>query len=471
MVSEATVEELRRIAAPADLASFIEHVFRDEHGDPIRIQPFQMPIISVLEDDTIDRVLIIAPPGSGKTTVVAVAYPLWRIGRNPSETVLLVCNTDMQAQARSAAAQEVITGNERYSGVFPNVKPGRKWGTSEWHVERPNPEYPHATLFAAGTESPKTQGFRGSLILIDDPMSQKEARSEQVAGNMVRWYRQTVYPRLLPGGKMVAILTRWSDMDCGQAFIDDGWRVIHIPALTDDGSYWESRFPAETLRQIRARDPGEFACVYQGDPSQLGSAKIDRSWLKYIEPDKVPTLERRAAFCDLAISTKTQADNTAIGLGGVTKDGDFYLLDVECGKWHWPDAKQIIAQFVRRHGVRVLGFQASVFEQMAVDELRALPEMSGVAFHETSTRDDKVMRFEPVVDRAFHGKLYLANGDWVDRYVREVCSFPIGQHDDQVDMTSGLVEIIGNAVVAAGATAQQSRKGAWGRSAPAAWRR
>jgi len=429
--------------APSCFASFLEYVFRDECGANLRIQPFQLPIIAALEDPAEEKVAICAPPGGGKT-ILMLAYAAWRLGRDPSERILLLCNTDTQAEDRSRACQQIVANNDRYKEVFPGVKPASPWTQREWFIARPGGgESPFASMFSAGCGNPKVQGFRPTLILCDDIQSQYEARSQPVADSQASWIRQTLYPRLIPGGKIVPIFTRWSGMDAGSVFLADGFRPIHIPALNErDESYWPARFPAEELIRIRDRDPGEFACVYQGDPTQLGSAKIDRAWLRYIRAEDLPEITRRAAFVDLALKTKAQNCQTAMVYGGLDADSNLYVLDAKAGKWIWPDAKKEILAFVRKHEVRSLGMQQTTVEEVPVEELRSMPELSGVSFPRTSTRDDKIARFEPVVDRAYNRRLFVVEGPWNAEWVNEICGFPNARYNDQADAMSGLVEVL-----------------------------
>ena len=50
---------------------------------------------------------------------------------------------------------------------------------------------------------------------------------------------------------------------------------------------------------------------------------------------------------------------------------------------------------------------------------------------------DKETRFRPFAAQAEAGNVYMVAGEWNAAYLDEICSFPFGKHDDQVDGTGG----------------------------------
>jgi predicted phage terminase large subunit-like protein len=44
--------------------------------------------------------------------------------------------------------------------------------------------------------------------------------------------------------------------------------------------------------------------------------------------------------------------------------------------------------------------------------------------------------------RAEAGKVVLVRGPWIDDFLDQVCSFPNGRHDDQVDAVSLAVQMV-----------------------------
>ena len=56
---------------------------------------------------------------------------------------------------------------------------------------------------------------------------------------------------------------------------------------------------------------------------------------------------------------------------------------------------------------------------------------------------DKFTRALAWANRAEAGKVVLVRGAWNEEFLEEVCQFPNGRHDDQVDAVSLAVQMIG----------------------------
>lgn len=161
--------------------------------------------VELLADPTIERLLIIAPPGHAKSTWCTCAYPAWVIGRNPAVNILLVSATAAQARLFSATIRATLESSV-YAEVFPNMRldRARGWSQSAWFVARAVAANKDATLAAYGVNGPII-GRRADLILVDDPCTQANTATRDARGKMWRWFRQTLLTRLRPGGR-VAIL-------------------------------------------------------------------------------------------------------------------------------------------------------------------------------------------------------------------------------------------------------------------------
>ena len=151
-------------------------------------------------------------------------------------------------------------------------------------------------------------------------------------------------------------------------------------------------------------------------------------------------LVRTAAYVDLAVSVKSTADYTCLAYLGITSAMDVVVLNIVRGRWAWPDARRVIASEVLRLGIRDLGIESVAFQLAAVQELQRMPELAHVAIRAVSVDKDKVSRALPLSARAEAGQLYLVKAGWNEDLIEELCSFPNGSHDDQVDALSGAFE-------------------------------
>src|SRR5216117_1007959 len=88
--------------------------------------------------DSRRKLLIIAPPGAGKTSLM-VGFAAFMIGRRPNNHHGLISYSDRVAWGRSQAVRNLIERSIAYRATFPTVTPSRSnWGISEFQVERDN---------------------------------------------------------------------------------------------------------------------------------------------------------------------------------------------------------------------------------------------------------------------------------------------------------------------------------------------
>ncbi len=78
----------------------------------------------------------------------------------------------------------------------------------------------------------------------------------------------------------------------------------------------------------------------------------------------------------------------------------------------------------------------------AVQELRRERSVAAVTLRGIHVDRDKQSRALPWAARAEAGKVALVRGPWIPQFLDEVSSFPLGQHDDQVDTVSGGMQLI-----------------------------
>jgi predicted phage terminase large subunit-like protein len=124
------------------------------------------------------------------------------------------------------------------------------------------------------------------------------------------------------------------------------------------------------------------------------------------------------------------------------EDGTIYIRNMIRGRWEWPDAKKIMIQTMLAGNGTRHGIEEAMHGLAAVQELRRDPSLAATTIRGIHVDKDKVSRALPWAARAEAGKVKLVKGDWVNGFLNEVCAFPNGTNDDQVDTVSGGVQMI-----------------------------
>lgn len=152
----------------------VECVITDETGRSIRLEKVHTEWHDFIEerlDNDYIRIGILAPWGTGKTVNIALGFVLHLIQVNPNLRIKIVCNSDMNAEARVTTIQRYITQSEEYHFATDNkVKTDRleKCTAHEFFLARDSMSI-DPSVQAKGINTGGTSG-RADVLLYDDPL-------------------------------------------------------------------------------------------------------------------------------------------------------------------------------------------------------------------------------------------------------------------------------------------------------------
>ena len=181
-------------------------------------------------------------------------------------------------------------------------------------------------------------GRGADLLLIDDPHSEQDV----INGNFIvfekayEWYTFGARTRLMPGGRVAVIQTRWHMDDLtGRVIRDmtqnkraDQFEVIEFPAILDlqdektgkevQKPLWPEFFDLEALLRTKASMPVfQWNAQYQQQPTAEEASIIKREWWQMWGNDRPPACEYMIMSLDAAAETHNRADYTALTTWGV----------------------------------------------------------------------------------------------------------------------------------------------------------
>ena len=255
------------------------------------------------------------------------------------------------------------------------------------------------------------------------------------------WYTSTAYTRLMPGGRIVIIQTRWHEDDLSgwlqEEHGHEGWVVLNLPAINDNGeALWPEQYPLESLDRIkRALPPRDWSALYQQRPTPETGDYFKRDWI--VPVNTTPPLETMSVYggSDYAV-TASGGDYTVHAVVGVAHDGRMYLLDLwraQAASDVWVDAFCALVRkwkpigWAEETGQIKSGVGPFLIKRMIETE-------SYVAREQFPTRGDKAVRAQSIRGRmAMQGLHVPADAPWLSDFISELMSFPVAVHDDQVD--------------------------------------
>lgn len=237
---------------------------------------------------------------------------------------------------------------------------------------------------------------------------------------------------------LVSHNTRWHEDDLAGRLLNgpEQWEVVNLPALAEDGdelgrepgeALWPERYDEHALERIRSTiGEREFIALYQQRPAPLDGALFRRDWIKR---GKAPRAGVHVAMgVDLALSTKTSADYTAIVVMSRDEFGKLYVLDAVRERVDFPGALRLIRQMAEKWNPRQIAIEQVAYQAVVVQELlrqTTLP-IKGVA-----PDKDKVTRAQPLALRYEQG--LVSHEQLPSWFEDELLAFPQGEHDDSVD--------------------------------------
>lgn len=385
--------------------------------------------LEAVERGDIDRLMIAMPPRHGKSQLASRLFPAWCMGRNPRRQIIAASyNSDLAADFGRDVRN--IVGSPEFNEIFPNVS----LASDSKAANRMNTNHGGAYI-AAGVGTAVT-GRGANIALIDDPFKDRqEADSERTRDSVWAWYQSVLYTRLMPGGSIVLINTRWHDDDLSGRVLNgaDKWDVLELPAINAAGeALWPDWYPVPALERIRANiGAREFSALYQQQPQPDTGTYFQRDWVQHW--DVRPQYLNIYATSDYAV-TEDGGDYTVLTIWGVDADDNIYRLDQWTGQTTpdvWMDEQ---VKLIRKWKPLTWFGEAGVI-QKAIEPMLMRRMREAKAYCRTewiASISDKPTRARAFQSRMSMGKVFFEPGADVSEFLR----FPAGKHDDQVDTAS-----------------------------------
>lgn len=255
---------------------------------------FHYEIAKNLTDPSIKKLVIQAPRGFAKTTLVAIVFTLWHIFisdfalGNPKRPKFVVLGSkSLQPHTINLleTIKMILEDSKVLRALFGDYgeATAKRWTTSEIVLKD------GTTILCRGSSQPirglNKRGIRPTLFVWDDPEDEKNTRTVEAMGHNMDILLKGVLPALCTefGDKVVVIgtpihergmvneLTRMSEIesapvldDNGVIIAESGWKSMHYSGIVyEDGkdlstgvSLWPEKVPLEIMLAQKAEYEG-----------------------------------------------------------------------------------------------------------------------------------------------------------------------------------------------------------------------
>lgn len=333
--------------------------------------------LAAVSDGRITRLLINVPPGSMKSLLVNVFWPAWEW--------LALGKTSMRYISFSYGSHLTERDNEKFGDILASKKTQElfPWFELRARGKQKVSNYRTGFKFATSVGGVGT-GERGDRVLLDDPHNVKEAESDTVRTETVRWFREAMSNRLnnMEKSAIIVIMQRVHEDDVSGnilaeelgyvhlmiplEFEPDRRTVTYLPPLAPAGAndvvmppalfwadprtvegqcFWPERFPAKALAEIKLLGEHAVAGQYQQRPEPRGGGLFKRAyWRRYPMPDaQFPRPYFVVASLDGAFTEKKENDPCGFTCWGafIDDEGNKSAITLTAWRKHLPLHKNV----------------------------------------------------------------------------------------------------------------------------------
>jgi len=421
---------------------FVKHVYPG-----YKVGPHHLKLAQIFEDianGKKKRVIVNIAPRHGKSELISYLAPAWFLGKHPQKKIIMASHTADLAVNFGRRVRNLV-GMDNYKDIFPQVelqadsKSASRWGTNF-----------HGEYFAIGVGG-ALAGRGADLFIIDDPHSEQDAKTGRADVFLPawEWFQSGPLQRLMPGGAIIVVMTRWSKLDLTGMIVNqmnreegvDQWEVVEFPAITDDGeALWPEFWPVEELYAKKAAlDVRYWNAQYMQNPVSEEGALIKREWWKIWDKEEPPPCEFTIMSLDAAQEATNRSDYNALTTWGVffneeTNNYAIILLNSIKKRLEFPELKALIID---------------EYKEWQPDAFMVEKKSNGAALYQEFRRmgipvgeftpgkgQDKIARVNAVSSLFQGGVVYAPDRRWAKEVIEECNDFPSGANDDLVDSTT-----------------------------------
>ncbi len=306
---------------------FIFFHFYFAHYVNYKTAPFHREIFYLVEQKKNENLFVIAFRGSGKSTILTTAYPIWAIlGDQQKKFVLILCQTRNQAKQHMMNLKRELESNKLLKDdLGPFQEESDEWGSASIVFSKLN-----VRITAASTEQSirglRHNQYRPDLIIGDDVEDIASTKTKESRQKTYQWLTGEVIPagdkdtRLIIVGNLLHedSLLMHLKQDVVEGKIGGLFKAY--PLLDEKGSIaWPGKYATQDdIEKEKKRAGNEIA--WQREyllriVSDTGRV-VHPEWIHYYDPAKdLPSDEyfsETYVGVDLAISEKDSADRTAM---------------------------------------------------------------------------------------------------------------------------------------------------------------
>ena len=394
------------------------------------------------------------PPGSTKSNLITVALPAWAWIVAPSFQIISTSYADTLAHHHAGKSRDIIL-SDWYQSTFGDIFALRidVNKKSEYANNKSGMRY------AVGSGASPI-GRHADLVLCDDPLNPRKSASQDELQTINNWWDTSISTRLTNANisTKVIVMQRLATNDLsGHCLAKGNYKQVCLPAECTpdvqppelaanyvDGLLDPVRLDRTALAGFKlALGTSGYTGQMLQSPMKAGGNIVQESWFGrfgMITLDEDAHTSRATLAWQFTLDTAytENEDNDATALMAYCIYANtMYVRDVANVYMEMPALLRFIPEFVQRNGYNPHNSKIYIEPKasgLSVAQMMKRNTKLNIVIDKAPTAS-KTARLNECVPFIESGRvLLLSQASWVKEFIDEVCVFPNGTADNQVDV-------------------------------------
>lgn len=441
---------VRKGIAEKSFQFFFEIYF--EHYMTAPFGEFHKEIFQHLEKKEERFITIMAFRGSGKSSIISTAFPIWSIlWYMKCKFIVIAAQTQPQARLYMRNLKEELESNVLLKrDLWPFEEDTTEWNNSSLVLSK---FWARITVISVdqSTRGIRYKNHRPDLIIADDIENIQSMRTREGRDNLQEWFTKELIPIWDPKKTRLILLGNMLHRDSLLMRIKEGIAngtrsgvFLRYPLIDQKGlCIWPERFTLEEVQSLKMDIGNEIAwkTEYLLEEAWRDGQVVEPWWIHW--EDTIPVwwrgeynIKKMYTWVDLAISEEVRADFTAFvtwAVVGSQGNKKIYIVDALEKKMDFPTTLETTYTYYAQQESILGHAHHLVIVETTAYQIAFLQSLKNIPSEGYKPSCSKLERLTLVTNLIKSGMIIFLRTPKVERLVAQILGFQQEIHDDLVD--------------------------------------